>query len=64
MKIITDFNPSITNNSATVQVHMIAKFHILGVDLEDFKASGWVRNANVNLTIESTKAAKSRVDRI
>lgn len=46
------------------QIDVIAKLHILGVDAQDLKAAGGVRNSDVNLAVETTEATQGRVDRV
>lgn len=44
------------------EIHVIREFHVLGVDPENFKTAGGVRNANVDFTIETAETSESRVD--
>ena len=47
-----------------LEVHIVGKLHVLCVDAKDLETTRGIRNANVNLSIESTKSTKSRVDRV
>jgi hypothetical protein len=45
-----------------LQVNILPELHVLRVDTKNLKPAGGVRNANVDLTIESSESPKSRVD--
>mmetsp|Transcript_1988 Transcript_1988/g.3116 ORF Transcript_1988/g.3116 Transcript_1988/m.3116 type:complete len:251 (+) Transcript_1988:1337-2089(+) len=45
-----------------LQVHLLVELHVFGVDAKYFQAPGFVRNSNVDLTIEAAKAAQRGVD--
>lgn len=45
-----------------LQIDVITKLHVLGVDLENLETAGRVRNTNVDLTVETTEASEGRVD--
>ncbi|KAJ6261999.1 LOW QUALITY PROTEIN: hypothetical protein Dda_2800 [Drechslerella dactyloides] len=47
-----------------LEVDVIAKLHVLGVDLEDLQTTSWVGNANVDFSVEPAEASKSRVNRV
>ena len=56
----TDITVSLGRNG--LKIDIVAELHVLGVDLQDLQTSSWVRNANVDLTIETTETTKCRVD--
>ena len=46
------------------KVNSFIKFHVLSVNAEHFQAADFVRNANVNLAIETAETTQRRIDRI
>jgi hypothetical protein len=50
--------------SDLLKVDVVTELHVLGVNLENFETAGWVRNANIDLTIEAAKTTKGRIDRV
>lgn len=50
--------------SNLLQVDVVTKLHVLGVDLENLETAGRVGDANVDLAIETAETTQSRVDRV
>ena len=46
-----------------LQIDVITQFHVLGVDTR-ISVTCWVWNADINFTVETTKATERRVDRV
>ena len=51
-------------DSHLLKVNIIRKLHVLGVDAENLQTTSWIRNPNINFTIESTESSKSRIYRV
>lgn len=47
-----------------LQVNVVAKLHVFGVDLENLESAGRVRDANVHLTVKAAKSSQGRVNRV
>ncbi len=47
-----------------LKIDIIVKLHVLGVNAKDFKTTSWVRDSNIDFTIEATETTKSRVNRV
>lgn len=46
------------------EIHVVAQLHILGVNAKNLEPSHSVRNADVNLTVETAEATKGRVNAV
>lgn len=51
-------------NNYLLKINIVSKLHVLGVDSEDLESAGWVRNSDVNLSVEPAESSKGRVDRV
>ena len=49
-------------NKYLFEINILAELHVLGVDAENLQSAGWVRNTNIDFTVEATEATKGRVD--
>ncbi|KAI6751078.1 hypothetical protein HG530_013992 [Fusarium avenaceum] len=47
-----------------LQVDIITKLHVLGVDLENLETTSGVRDTNINLAIETAESSESGIDRV
>ena len=44
------------------KIDIVAELHVLCVNSENFKASHWVQDTNVDFSIKATKMPQSRID--
>jgi len=47
-----------------LQVNIVSKLHVFGVNTKYFETTSRIRDTNVNFTIEATEATQCRIDRI
>lgn len=53
---------SLTSNR--LKIYSFIEFHVLSVDSQDLKTTNFVRNSNVDFSIESTESSESRIKRV
>ena len=47
-----------------LQINILGKFHIFGMDSQNFKSSDFIRNTDINLSIKPTKSSQSWIKRV
>ena len=47
-----------------LEVYILGKLHVFGVDSEDFHTADLIRHANVDLSVEAAGTTKRWVDRV
>mmetsp|Transcript_20519 Transcript_20519/g.36817 ORF Transcript_20519/g.36817 Transcript_20519/m.36817 type:complete len:441 (+) Transcript_20519:3071-4393(+) len=47
-----------------LQIHVLIKLHVLGVDPQHLQASGLIRDANIDLPVEATEASECRINAV
>ena len=55
---------TVIRHTHLLEVNVIGKLHVLGVDLKNLETAGGVRDSNINLAVETTEASKGRVNRV
>jgi len=57
-------NVTVGIGSNLLEVDVVAKLHVLGVNSQDLKSSSWVGDTDVDLTVKSTESSKGGVNRV
>ena len=55
---------TVIRHTHLLEVNVIGKLHVLGVDTEDLETACGIGDTNVNFTIKSSKSSESGVNRI
>merc|ERR1719483_170503 len=45
-------------------INIVSKFHVSGVDSENFQSADSIGDSNINLAVKTSKATKSRINRV
>jgi hypothetical protein len=47
-----------------LEINIIGKLHVFGVNSQDLESTSWVRNSDIDLSVESSESSKSGIDRV